>query len=108
VKRKKMKNERKIKSVVISAMVLFALLAVFTASASASGGITDTCSLDLSTSRSSSPLSSFYSTTINGDYVAAGVGMRGTGSGTITISGIPSGSTIVRAVLYWAIVDTPP
>jgi uncharacterized repeat protein (TIGR01451 family) len=34
-KEKKMKNERKIKSVVISAMVLFALLAVFTTSASA-------------------------------------------------------------------------
>ncbi len=99
-----MKNERKIKSVVISAMVLFALLAVFTASASASGGITDTCSPDPSTSLSSSPLSSFYSTTINGDYVAAGVGMRGTGSGTITISGVPSGSTIVKAVLYWAII----
>jgi hypothetical protein len=103
-----MKNERKMKSVVISAMVLFALLAVFTASASASGGITDTCSPDLSTSGSSSPLSSFYSTTIYGDYVAAGVGMRGTGSGTITISGIPGGSTIVKAVLYWAIVDTSP
>ena len=47
----------------------------------------------------------FYSTSIQGDYVAAGVGMRGTGSGTITISGIPGGSTIVKAFLYWAIVD---
>ena len=99
-----MKNERKIKSVVISAMVLFALLAVFTASASASGGTEEQGSPDTSASLANA----FYSTTINGDYVAAGVGMRGTGSGTITIAGIPSGSTVVKAVLYWAIVDTPP
>ena len=100
-----MKNERKIKSVVISAMVLFALLAVFTASASASGGTTEEQG---SPDTSASLANAFYSTTINGDYVAAGVGMRGNGSGTITIAGIPSGSTIVKAVLYWAIVDTPP
>ncbi len=98
-----MKNERKIKSVVISAMVLFALLAVFTASASASGGTTEEQG---SPDTSASLANAFYSTTINGDYVAAGVGMRGTGSGTITISGIPSGSTIVNAFLYWAIVNS--
>lgn len=44
-------------------------------------------------------------TVVCGDYVAAGVGMRGTGSGTIAMSGVPSGSTIVKAFLYWAIID---
>jgi len=53
----------------------------------------------------SASLSFFYSTCIHGDYVAAGVGMRGTGTGTITISGIPVGSTIVKAFLYWAMLD---
>lgn len=43
---------------------------------------------------------------VRGGYVAAGVGMRGTGgTGTITISGIPSGATIKCAILYWDVLD---
>src|SRR5262249_51479223 len=38
---------------------------------------------------------------IPGDYVAAGGGFRGATSGTIHISGIPAGSSIVGAYLYY-------
>ncbi len=43
---------------------------------------------------------------MQGDYVAAGVGMRNVGGGTISIA-LPAGSTIERAFLYWSIVRTP-
>jgi hypothetical protein len=43
---------------------------------------------------------------VKGDYVAAGVGMRNIGSGTINIS-LPAGSTIAKAFLYWAIIREP-
>ncbi|MBN2463425.1 MAG: hypothetical protein JXB43_07480 [Dehalococcoidia bacterium] len=42
--------------------------------------------------------------TLPGGYVAAGVGMRNRGYGDITISGIPSGSTIEKAYLYWDVL----
>ena len=44
--------------------------------------------------------------TIAGDVTAAGVGLRGAGTGTITISDIPPGSTVFRAYLYWATLGT--
>src|SRR5690242_19592431 len=43
---------------------------------------------------------------IYGGYVAAGVAMRNKGYGTITISGIPRGSKVVRAFLYWDILNS--
>jgi hypothetical protein len=39
--------------------------------------------------------------TLKGDYTAAGVGLEGSTSGTITISGIPSNATVEAAYLYW-------
>lgn len=47
----------------------------------------------------------FISTTLPGDYVASGVGLRGTTGGNITISGIPTGATIQNAYLYWGFLD---
>jgi hypothetical protein len=41
----------------------------------------------------------------NAGYVAAGVGLRDQGSGTIGISGIPAGAYIARAYLYWANIN---
>jgi hypothetical protein len=41
---------------------------------------------------------------IKGDYVAAGVGMRGTGAGSITIREIPANARVTNAFLYWAII----
>ena len=38
---------------------------------------------------------------LNGGYVAAGVGLRNLGYGTATISGIPLGSTVAGAYLFW-------
>ena len=38
---------------------------------------------------------------VNGGYVAAGVGLRNLGYGTISISGIPSGSSVAGAYLFW-------
>lgn len=52
-----------------------------------------------------SALTTFYSTNVNGGYVAAGVGMRNLGYGHISITGIPSGSTIQAAFLLWDVLD---
>jgi len=40
-----------------------------------------------------------------GGYVAAGTGLRNKGDGSIEISGIPAGSTIEKAFLYWDVLD---
>jgi len=50
-------------------------------------------------------LSSFTSFMLHGDYVAAGVGLRGQAGGNITIAGIPADSTIKAAYLYWGYLD---
>lgn len=50
------------------------------------------------------PLTKAVSFKIHGDYVAAGVGLRNRGYGDIGITGIPSGSTIQKAFLYWTIL----
>ncbi|MDD2891316.1 MAG: hypothetical protein PHE49_11875 [bacterium] len=47
------------------------------------------------------PLTVFYADSFCGGYVAKGVSLRSTRSGNITISGIPAGSTIRKAFLYW-------
>ncbi|NLT95985.1 MAG: hypothetical protein GXW85_10765, partial [Clostridia bacterium] len=52
------------------------------------------------------PLTQFINLSVNGDYVAKGIGMRGTGNGVIDFTGqIPPGSTIIAALLYWAIIQ---
>lgn len=38
------------------------------------------------------------------DHAAAGTGLRNFDSGTIRLRGIPAGSTVVRAFLYWAML----
>jgi len=46
---------------------------------------------------------------LRGGYVAAGAALRGTGgNGTITIAGIPFGSTVKEAILYWTILGDDP
>lgn len=45
---------------------------------------------------------------LRGGYVAAGVGMRNRGFGTISVSGIPAGSTIQAAYLFWVILGAGP
>ncbi len=48
-------------------------------------------------------LSFFKNYFVKGDYIAAGVGVRGVGSGTISISGVglPADADVVAAYLYW-------
>ena len=48
-------------------------------------------------------LAESYRQTLQGDYVAAGVGMRNVGGGTISVA-LPAGSTIEQAFLYWSII----
>ena len=50
-------------------------------------------------------LTTSFQATLSGDYVAAGVGLRGASSGDITISGIPAGASVVHAFLYWGALD---
>jgi len=45
-----------------------------------------------------------FQQTVAGDVAAAGVGLRGTGTGTIPLTGIPAGATIQKAFLYWSTV----
>jgi len=40
-------------------------------------------------------------TFIRGDVIAAGIGLSATGTGNISLSGIPSGARILKALLYW-------
>ena len=49
------------------------------------------------------PLTQSFSQEVRGDYVAAGIGMRNKGFGTINIA-LPAGSTKVKAFLYWQII----
>jgi hypothetical protein len=49
-----------------------------------------------------------YQRQVTGSVVSAGASLRRSGSGTITLSGIPGGATIEKAFLYWATIgDTP-
>ncbi|MCH7483653.1 MAG: hypothetical protein IIA90_00725, partial [Chloroflexi bacterium] len=50
-------------------------------------------------------LSLFTVIQTNGDYVAAGDGLRSSTSGSITIAGIPGGATVNRAYLYSGFLD---
>jgi hypothetical protein len=50
-------------------------------------------------------LSTSFQTTLAGDYVAAGVGLRGSTSGNISLRGIPAGATVVNAFLYYSMLD---
>lgn len=55
------------------------------------------------------PFTQNYSVQVKGDYVSAGVGMRASGppgGGTITLPAVPGGSTIKKAFLYWAVVNS--
>lgn len=47
-------------------------------------------------------LAQAYHFTLQGNVTAAGVGLRGTGSGNLVITGVPAGATVYRAFLYWA------
>jgi hypothetical protein len=66
------------------------------------------------TGPAASRLTQSFAATIAGDYVASGVGLRGgvapsfgpsPASGPITIKGIPSGARVLRAFLYWGMLD---
>ena len=50
------------------------------------------------------PLQLLTSFHLHGGYVSAGVAMRNRGFGTITLSGIPQGSTVNAAYLYWDVL----
>jgi hypothetical protein len=63
---------------------------------------------------STTSLTPSFQITLPGDYVAAGVGLRGgtppsygppPATGPINITGIPSNATIVKAFLYWGMLD---
>jgi pimeloyl-ACP methyl ester carboxylesterase len=50
------------------------------------------------------PLQQLETLTVKGGYVAAGVGMRNRGYGSITVQGIPTGASIKSAHLFWDIL----
>lgn len=52
----------------------------------------------------SGDLSTVSSQTLHGGYTVAGIGMRNQGSGTISITAVPAGATVVSATLMWDII----
>jgi hypothetical protein len=55
------------------------------------------------------PFSLNYSAQLKGGYVSAGDGMRASGppgNGSITLPGVPAGSTITKAYLYWSVINS--
>jgi len=53
-------------------------------------------------------LGRFYQKQLNGTAVSAGVGLMGTGSGTINLGTVLTGSTIEKAFLYWTTFGNAP
>ena len=65
----------------------------------------------LGLAQGTNPLRYFKNYFVTGDYVVAGVGLRGTGvngmaTGTINVTGVPVGADIVAAFLYWQSIET--
>ena len=46
-------------------------------------------------------LSNNLTATVQGNVVSSGVGLRGTGTGDIVVSGVPGGASVSQAFLYW-------
>ena len=55
-------------------------------------------------SNSTNQMTQAYQNTLQGDVTSAGVGLRGKGSGSIDLSGIPTPANVVQAYLYWATI----
>jgi hypothetical protein len=53
----------------------------------------------------SGALSTVLDETVHGGYTAAGTAMRNVGYGTINITGVPAGATVVSATLLWDILN---
>lgn len=51
-------------------------------------------------------LTPFLRLTLQGDVIAAGVGLRGTGQGEIVLASVPADARVEWAYLYWATLDT--
>jgi len=49
-------------------------------------------------------LAFFVEHLVYGDVAAAGVGLRGTGTGIINLAGVPPGAAVVQAYLYWSTI----
>ena len=62
-------------------------------------------SLTLFSQPPASSLNPSLNVIIAGDYTAAGVGLRDTTQGTISLSGVPAEAHVVQAVLYWGMLD---
>lgn len=61
---------------------------------------------DAAPAGASSGVTTRYTLDVRGGYVAAGTGLRNLGRGSIVISGIPSGSVVRVAYLYWTVFAT--
>lgn len=69
------------------------------------GGVEHASALASRADPTSGSLSLIASQSIHGGYVSAGVGLRNLGFGSITVGGIPVGSSVVAAYLVWDILD---
>lgn len=92
-------------------VVMVLLAAVFSpswasAQVAGSGGVADDRAAAAALVTPAAPVT-FLGFTGRVDHAAAGTGLRNFDSGTIRLRGIPAGSTVVRAFLYWAMICSP-
>ena len=81
--------------------------AVFAQSSECQGAAGPDCPVpegDEVTAQAGAYFKTAYSATLRGGYVAHGIGMRNTGYGTIQVTDVPAGSTVVKAYLFWAVI----
>jgi hypothetical protein len=74
------------------------------ASTDGAGGLPEGGSASAGPASAAGAPATFASIDVNGGYVAAGVGLRNRGAGTIAITGIPTGATIQSAYLFWSVL----
>jgi hypothetical protein len=79
---------QKLTCYILSALLVFASFSIYPAQPTQADG--------------NNMLGAAFVLTLRGDVVSAGVGLRGAGTGSIVISGIPAGGSVYRAYLYWA------
>lgn len=72
------------------------------------GGVTGPFDLAVRIGNKMTPLTTWYTVSLNGGYVAAGCGMKYSPFSSISVTTVPVGSTVRRALLYWAVQCPPP
>ncbi len=73
------------------------------------GGVTGPFDRAIKMDSKVTPMTTWYTVSLNGGYVAAGCGLKYQPAfSAISVTTLPAGSTVRRALLYWAVQCPPP